>query len=129
MKKLAILGIIALAHTAQAGYLEDGNSYFKNNNYPKAEQMYLKAIKENDGEIEAMYNLGTLYYEQNKFDKAKEMFLKAIQKGHVKAMYNLGILYYNQNDRINAKKYVKQASDLDYEEAQEVYKKMLQAGY
>ena len=111
MKKLAILGIIALAHTAQAGYLEDGNSYFKNNNYPKAEQMYLKAIKENDGEIETMYNL------------------KAIQKGHVKAMYNLGILYYNQNDRINAKKYVKQASDLDYEEAQEVYKKMLQAGY
>ena len=127
MKKLAILGIIALAHTAQAGYLEDGNSYFKNNNYPKAEQMFLEASQK--GEIEAMYNLGTLYYEQNKFGKAKEMFLKAIQKGHVKAMYNLGILYYYQNDRINAKKYVKQASDLGYEEAQEVYKKMLQAGY
>ena len=95
MKKLAILGIIALAHTAQAGYLEDGNSYFKNNNYPKAEQM----------------------------------FLEASQKGEIEAMYNLGILYYNQNDRINAKKYVKQASDLGYEEAQEVYKKMLQAGY
>ena len=90
--------------------------------------MFLEASQK--GEIEAMYNLGTLYYEQNKFGKAKEMFLKAIQKGgHVKAMYNLGILYYNQNDRINAKKYVKQASDLGYEEAQEVYKKMLQAGY
>lgn len=96
MKKLAILGIIALAHTAQAGYLEDGNSYFKNNNYPKAEQMYLKAIKENDGEIEAIYNLGLLYQKQNKLDKAEQMYLKASQKGYIDAMNNLGILYYDQ---------------------------------
>ena len=85
MKKLAILGIIALAHTAQAGYLEDGNSYFKNNNYPKAEQMYLKAIKENDGEIEAMYNLGILYYSNKRYKEAKKLLEEAANKGNLKA--------------------------------------------
>ena len=74
MKKLAILGIIALAHAAQAGYLENGNSYFKNNNYPKAEQMYLKASQK--GSVFAIYNLGNLYYYQKKFDKAEQMFLE-----------------------------------------------------
>ena len=105
MKKLAILGIIALAHAAQAGYLENGNSYFKNNNYPKAEQMYLKASQK--GSVFAIYNLGNLYYYQKKFDKAEQMFLEASQKGEIEAMYNLGTLYYEQNKFDKAKEMFK----------------------
>ena len=33
MKKLILLGIFALSLTVNAGYLEDGNLYYKNQNY------------------------------------------------------------------------------------------------
>ncbi len=75
MKKLILLGIFALSLTVNAGYLEDGNLYYKNQNYDKAEKMYLKAIQK--GNAGAMSNLGNVYFAQKKYDKAEDMYSKA----------------------------------------------------
>ena len=61
MRKIILLGIIVLSFVIQAGYLEDGNFYYQNRNYEKAEQLYLKAIQ--NGNIFAFYYLGNLYKE------------------------------------------------------------------
>ena len=124
MKKLILLGIFALSLTVNAGYLEDGNLYYKNQNYDKAEKMYLKAIQK--GNAGAMSNLGNVYREQKKYDKAKETYLKAAQKGDIRAMNNLGLLYYDLKDYANAKKYIKKAADLGHEKAQKFYREVLQ---
>ncbi len=75
MKKLILLGVFALSLTVNAGYLEDGNLYYKNQNYDKAEKMYLKAIQK--GNASAMSNLGNVYFAQKKYDKAEDMYSKA----------------------------------------------------
>ena len=94
MKKLILLGIFALSLTVNAGYLEDGNLYYKNQNYDKAEKMYLKAIQ--NGHIGALNNLGNLYFAQKKYDKAEDMYLKATENGIDDAMSNLGNVYREQ---------------------------------
>ena len=94
MRKIILLGIIVLSFMIQAGYLEDGNFYYQNRNYEKAEQLYLKAIQ--NGIPQAFINLGNLYKEQKKYDKAEQMYLKAIQNGIPQAFINLANLYYNQ---------------------------------
>lgn len=94
MKKIVLIGIIVLSFVIQAGYLEDGNFYYQNRNYEKAEQLYLKAIQ--NGNIFAFFYLGNLYKEQKKYDKAEQMHLKAIQNGVPQAFINLANLYYNQ---------------------------------
>ena len=75
MKKFILLGVFALSLTVNAGYLEDGNLYYKNQNYDKAEKMYLKAIQK--GNAGAMSNLGNVYFAQKKYDKAEDMYSKA----------------------------------------------------
>ena len=95
MKKIILLGSIVLSLIVQAGYLEEGYKYQEKGNYKKAEQMYLKAVQENDS-VDAMTALGLLYYEQNKQDKSEEWFLKGVQNGSTLSMYHLGYLYYTQ---------------------------------
>lgn len=96
-------------------------------------EMYLKAAQKGD-EL-AMNNLGVLYRQQNKEKKAEEMFLKSSQKGYLGGTYNLGSLYEKQKKYKKAKKYFKMIIDLGNEndpitkEAQEVYRKLVQAGY
>ena len=94
MKKIILLSIVALSFVIRASYLDDGNFYYQNKNYEKAEQMYLKAIQ--NGDIRSFVNLGVLYKNQQKYDKAEQMYLKAIQNGILMALVNLGNLYYNQ---------------------------------
>jgi len=109
MKKLAILGIIALAHAAQAGYLEDGNSYFKNNNYPKAEQMYLKASQK--GSVFAIYNLGNLYYLYKKKNLAIDYLKPVADERDQEAQVLLAKIYYDNGQVELAEEYLHKAKD------------------
>lgn len=198
MKKIILLGIIALSFTIQAGYLESkAKMYFNNgdyeqaktyllktieegeaddlglvyynlgliyryqqkydesekmylaaivagdkemynnlgslydnlNEYDKAEKVYLEGIK--NGNTTLYYNFGNLYFKQGKYNKAKEMYLKVprTQKIAPEAYYILGLIYTNENDFSNAKKYLKISSDLGNQNAQKIYREIVQNGY
>ena len=86
--------------------------------------MFLRAIE--NGNTNAMYNLGNLYEKQEKYEKAEQMYLKAIQNGDVEAIFNLGVLYGTQKKYDKAKEYIKKAADLGNEKAKEIYKIILQ---
>ena len=101
--------------------------YAMQKKYDEAEKLLLKAIEGNDSF--AYNNLGSLYLTQNKYDKAKIYFLKAIERGYTPAIINLGFLSIKLKDYPNAKKYFKMAADLGNEEAQRIYREMLQNGY
>ena len=101
--------------------------YAMQKKYDEAEKLLLKAIEGNDSF--AYNNLGSLYLTQNKYDKAKIYFLKAIERGYTPAIINLGFLSIKLKDYPNAKKYFKMAADLGNEDAQEIYRKLLQNGY
>lgn len=63
------------------------------------------------GNVEAMFNLGTLYKEKDDFKNAEKFYLKAIEHNEVKAMNNLAMLYREKNDFKNAEKYFLKATD------------------
>jgi TPR repeat protein/nucleoside-triphosphatase THEP1 len=71
--------------------------------YGKAEEYYLKAIEE--GNVDALLNLGYLYSEQKEYGKAEKYYLKAIEKGDEYALFNLGNLYSEQKEYGKAEKY------------------------
>lgn len=88
----------------QAGYLEEGSFYYQNGNYEKAEQLYLKAIQNEN--IFAFYYLGNLYNEQKKYDKAKNLFLiainyKSIKETAVQNLFKLSLHYFATEDLKN----------------------------
>jgi tetratricopeptide repeat protein len=96
MKKFILLGIIILSFLIQAESLTNqGIKYYKNNDYKRAEEYFLKGIEKN--EKNSFFALGTLYQEQKKYDKAEQMYLKAIENGFgMIAFNNLGYLYYTR---------------------------------
>ena len=125
MKKFILLGIIILSFLIQAESLTNqGIKYYKNNDYKRAEEYFLKGIEKN--EKNSFFALGTLYQEQEKYDKAEQMYLKAIQNGDVETIFNLGVLYDTQKKYDKAKEYIKKAADLGNEKAKEIYKIILQ---
>ena len=101
MKKIILLGIIALSFVVQAGYLEEGNFYYQNRNYEKAEQLYLKAIQ--NGDKDFFTDLANMYAEEKKYDKAEQLYLKAIEKEVLEGYNNLGVLYLEQGKYDKAK--------------------------
>lgn len=69
-----------------------GVYYSINNNYELMKKYYLIAI--DNGDIDAMYNLGRHYEDiENDYDLMKEYFLMAIDNGYTRAMYSLGYYY------------------------------------
>ena len=71
MKRLTLLGIIALSFAVQAGNLEIGEEYFMNGNYEQAEKYLLKAL-ENEDRAAAYNDLGILYKKQKNMLKHKK---------------------------------------------------------
>ena len=106
-----------------------GSLYDNLNEYDKAEKVYLEGIK--NGNTTLYYNFGNLYFKQGKYNKAKEMYLKVprTQKIAPEAYYILGLIYTNENDFSNAKKYLKISSDLGNQNAQKIYREIVQNGY
>ncbi len=80
----------------QVAYLAHEQGDFK-----KAILWYEKAA--NEGDAEAMSNLGTLLIQQERPDEAREWFQRAADAGVTAAMLNLGLLYSMQDDLKSAK--------------------------
>ncbi len=82
-----------------------GFCYYKLNNFPKAEEYYLKAF--DAGNYSSLINLAELYYEVNKdFEKADEYFSKAVEKEDPSSFFSIGYFYEDKiKDYGNAEKY------------------------
>ncbi|MBX2840845.1 MAG: tetratricopeptide repeat protein [Flammeovirgaceae bacterium] len=55
-------------------YIREGNEYYAQENFEKAQEAYLKGIEENQDSYEAAFNLGDALYKKEKYEEAAEQF-------------------------------------------------------
>lgn len=87
-----------------------GNTYFKLDNLPRAEELWRKAIHLNPLEDKGYLNLGNLFYSQNDYDKAIDYWERCIKlrDEHADAYLNLGLAYEALSRMHEAHKYYHQ---------------------
>ena len=85
-RKKAVLTIIAMMSISisvsaqnDRQYIRYGNKFFRTENYPKAEESYLKALNKNERNPQAIFNLGNTLMAQGKDSAAIEQFEKAVK--------------------------------------------------
>lgn len=61
-----------------ANWLKDADTRLRNNKVEDAEKLYLRVLKEQPDNPEAMGGLGRLRFEQDKFDEAEKLLSKAL---------------------------------------------------
>jgi Tfp pilus assembly protein PilF len=83
-----------------------GLFYYKQNNYKKAVEYYLKAIDIDKHYAEAYNNLGAAYMRLEKWDEALEVFDKALSEPMYatpeRALFNKGAVYYYTGEYLKA---------------------------
>lgn len=95
-----------------------GNQQFDKENYEISSSKYMEAVKLNDKEFMAHYNLGNSLYKRKMFDEAKAEFEKAEKLANnlpdkSAALYNLGNTYMQQENSKKAADFYKQALKQD----------------
>ncbi len=95
-----------------------GNQQFDKENYESSSSKYMEAVKLNDKEFMAHYNLGNSLYKRKMFDEAKAEFEKAEKLANnlpdkSAALYNLGNTYMQQENSKKAADFYKQALKQD----------------
>ncbi len=100
-----------------------GNQEFNNKNYESASGKYVEALKTNENDFTAHYNLGNSLYKRKLFDEAKAEYKKAAEVSNnvhdkAAALYNLGNTEMQGNNSKEAAKLYKEALKQDpYNEA------------
>lgn len=89
-----------------------GYMYFLKEDYDKAEEISLLAIKDNESSHSAWDNLGQIYFMEKKYDEAVEAFNKALsyKATLVDSLYYLGLIYDIKGDKNLALDYLEKAS-------------------
>ena len=91
------------------------NVYFKLEEYKKAEKYYLKALKEDEMNLEAANNLASLYIERNQsYDEGLKYLNKAISSRDEIPAYildTLGLLYMKLGDKNKSIEMFKEACE------------------
>ncbi|MEI7489084.1 MAG: tetratricopeptide repeat protein, partial [Chryseobacterium sp.] len=101
----------------------EGNQKFNGKNYDGASSKYMEAIKSNEKDFTAHYNLGNALYKNKKYDEAKAEFEKAQKLSQTipdkaAALHNLGNTYMQMKQPEKAAEYYKQSLKQDpYNEA------------
>ncbi|WP_419870289.1 tetratricopeptide repeat protein [Chryseobacterium sp. CT-SW4] len=101
----------------------EGNQKFNGKNYDGASSKYMEAVKTNQKDFMAHYNLGNALYKSKKYEEAKAEFEKAQQLSQTlpdkaAALHNLGNTYMQMNQPEKAADYYKQSLKQDpYNEA------------
>lgn len=74
-----------------------GMSFYKQEDYPKAEKALLIALSQNPNDAEATYTLARTYLDMEEYRKAVPYYEKAVRMDKTKKswMYELGLLYFN----------------------------------
>ncbi|MBW7676467.1 tetratricopeptide repeat protein [Chryseobacterium chendengshani] len=101
----------------------EGNQKFKGKDYEGASSRYMEAIKSDEKEFTAHYNLGNALYKSKKYEEAKAEFEKAQSLSQTipdkaAALHNLGNSYMQMNQPEKAADFYKQSLKQDpYNEA------------
>ncbi|MEY8759572.1 tetratricopeptide repeat protein [Chryseobacterium tongliaoense] len=101
----------------------EGNQKFNGKNYDGASSRYMEAIKTNQKDFTAHYNLGNALYKNKKYEEAKAEFEKAQKLSQTlpdkaAALHNLGNTYMQMNQPEKAADFYKQSLKQDpYNEA------------
>ncbi|MCT2405946.1 tetratricopeptide repeat protein [Chryseobacterium antibioticum] len=92
----------------------EGNQKFNGKDYDGASSKYMEAVKTNEKDFTAHYNLGNALYKSKKYEEAKAEFDKAQKLSQTlpdktAALHNLGNTYMQMNQPEKAADYYKQA--------------------
>ncbi|MCC3216214.1 tetratricopeptide repeat protein [Chryseobacterium sp. X308] len=96
----------------------EGNQKFDGKDYEGASSKYMEAIKSNDKDFTAHYNMGNALYKNKKYEEAKAEFEKAEKLSQTlpdkaAALHNLGNAYMQMNQPEKAADYYKKALKQD----------------
>lgn len=96
----------------------EGNQKFDGKDYDGASSKYMEAIKSNDKDFTAHYNMGNALYKSKKYEEAKTEFEKAEKLSQTlpdktAALHNLGNAYMQMNQPEKAADYYKKALKQD----------------
>jgi Ca-activated chloride channel family protein len=101
----------------------EGNQKFNGKDYDGASSRYMEAVKSNEKDFTAHYNLGNALYKNKKYEEAKGEFEKAQRLSQTipdkaAALHNLGNTYMQMNQPEKAADFYKQSLKQDpYNEA------------
>jgi len=92
----------------------EGNQKFNDKNYEGASSKYMEAVKQNDKDFTAHYNMGNALYKSKKYEEAQAEFEKAKALSQslpdkAAALHNLGNTYMQMNQPEKAADYYKQS--------------------
>jgi Ca-activated chloride channel family protein len=92
----------------------EGNQKFNGKDYDGASSKYMEAVKTNEKDFTAHYNLGNALYKSKKYEEAQAEFDKAQKLSQTlpdktAALHNLGNTYMQMNQPEKAADYYKQA--------------------
>ena len=125
MKKLYILMFAIFLGlnfiSAQENYntlVYEGNRQFEKKNYEASSSKYMAAVKLNDKDFTAHYNLANSLYKREKYEEAQAEYQKAQALAQTlpdksAALYNLGNTYMQTNNHEKAAEFYKQALKQD----------------
>lgn len=96
----------------------EGNQKFDGKDYEGASSKYMEAIKSNDKDFTAHYNMGNALYKSKKYEEAKAEFEKAEKLSQTlpdkaATLHNLGNAYMQMNQPEKAADYYKKALKQD----------------
>ena len=93
--------IIALYQTSYTGVVKKGNKALASQEYGRAEELFVKAIKKNPGKAAAYDGLSKVYIAKKDLVKAEDVFLNAIAEHSSSVeLYNTCIQFYLNTDQV-----------------------------
>lgn len=95
---VVVAALISSSHTSDRQYIREGNKFYRQHAYDKAETQYRKALEANSGNTQALYNLGCALMQQGKDSLAASMFEQAGKAENAKlrramAYHNIGVIF------------------------------------
>ena len=89
--------------------------YMEAGKFAEAEKLYLRALKENPEESEALNRLGIAFRRQGKFKEAEQFYQLALKNfpENPAIHYNLGVLNITLQNKVKAATHLRKALDID----------------
>ena len=112
------IGKILLGQESNKIAIYEGNQSYKKQNFDEASYHYLKAVKKNNNDFKALYNLGNSLYKEKKYADAINEYQNALKNTQNKyekkiTLYNMGNAQFLNKDIQSAIKSYQSALKLE----------------